>query len=135
MLCDKCQQREATCYVFSFTFPAGEAPATSNLCSECFEASSPASHTQKVVAALRACCCYCGGEPVNTGPDLSAALSGKHKTAGLCGPCSHEFYRLVALKLPGLQSGWIDQEQNTITVVYAEIHEHMKKWVAERGAH
>lgn len=135
MLCDKCQQREATCHVINFTAPDGDAPGMSNLCSECFESSSPVSFTQEVATALQGACCYCGGKPVNVGPDLSAALSGKHIMAALCGPCSSEFYRVLALKLPGLKAGWLGQDQNAIAGVHAEMHEHMKKWVAERGLH
>ena len=72
---------------------------------------------------MQTACCYCGGGSVNTATDLSTELSGKHKMVGLCERCSHEFYRLMDLNLPGRRAGWLSGEHNANTVIYAEIHE------------
>ena len=133
MLCEKCQQREATCHM---TFASGnidEVPTTADLCGECFEASSPLA--REALAELRAGCCYCGGEPYCSCIDLSVALHRGPKTRVLCNPCSKEFYRVMRLKVPGMGRGIITPEQAAnLPTIFAELHEHMKKWVSERGA-
>src|SRR5208282_6590816 len=134
MLCEKCQQREATCHVTSITCRDGDAPTTTddtptttNLCSECFEASSPQAHEME--AAWRAGCCYCGGEPVSSSVDLSAAASGEHKYSALCGPCKREYSRLFELKFPGMATFSMTPEQMAnlqsanIPALFEEMHE------------
>jgi protein-arginine kinase activator protein McsA len=129
MLCAKCQQREATCHVNSFTFPAGEM-TKSDLCEQCFEESTP--YGAEVTAAFRSGCHYCGGEPVCSAPDLGAGDAGQ-KTVALCGSCNEELYRLVNLRFPGLMDGSITKEQIADpAAIFTEIHEHMKKWASDR---
>src|ERR1035441_396014 len=99
MLCDKCQQREATCHITNATSIAGDVPTTSDLCSECFETSSPIA--REVATAWQAGCCYCGGEPYCGCPDLSVVLSGVHRRRAICRQCWQEFNRVMLLKLPG----------------------------------
>jgi hypothetical protein len=140
MLCDKCQQREATHHVHHFTSHCDEtgrattadgSPAMSNLCNECFGDSSPSA--REIKAAWAAGCFYCGGEPIMTAPDLSAAPRNEQKTTVLCEPCSGEFFRCAGIKFPGMADGSITPRQaaNSMAVL-SEIHEHMKKWVSER---
>jgi protein-arginine kinase activator protein McsA len=132
MLCEKCQEKEATVFNTHCTNVVGEVPKTSNLCSECWEASSPTA--REIAAAWRAGCIYCGGEPFASAPDLSAGVSGTPKTCVLCRPCNQEFYEFINLKLPGLATGSFTPEQTAnIHSIFAEVHEHMKKWASKRG--
>jgi len=133
MLCDKCQQREATRHITNVTSTAGDVPTTRDLCSECFETFSPI--TRDLAAELRAGCCYCGGEPYCACPDLAAALSGAHRTRAICSRCWQEFSRVMSVKLPGMGRGSIAPEQAAnLPAIFTEVHEHMKKWVLDRGS-
>ena len=133
MLCEKCQRREATCHVTNVTSRADDVPTTSNLCGECFEAFSP--DAREFAAGLKAGCCYCGGEPYCACPDLAAALSGAHRTRAICRLCWQEFSRVMSLKLPGMERGSIaPEEAANLPAIFTELHEHMKKWVLDRGS-
>ena len=133
MLCDKCQQREATRYITNVTSIAGDVPTTSDLCGECFETFSPT--TRDLAAELRAGCCYCGGEPFCACPDLSVVLSGVHRTRAICKDCWQEFNRVMSVKLPGMRRGSVaPEEAANLPATFTELHEHIKKWVSERGS-
>jgi len=133
MLCEKCQQRDATCHITVATSNSDEEPTTADLCSECFAASNPIG--REVAAELRAGCCYCGGESYCACPDLPVALQGGHKTRAICNLCWQEFNRVMQMKVPGMRSGSITPEQAAnLPTIFAELHEHMKKWVSERGS-
>ena len=133
MLCEKCQQREATYHVTNVTSGSDDAPTTSDLCRECFEASSPAA--RELAIELQAGCCYCGGEPFCACPDLPAALSSGHRTRAICRLCWQEFSRVMSLKLPGMARGSITPEQAaSLPAIFTELHEHMKKWISDRGS-
>ncbi len=140
MLCENCHQCEATHHEINITVICGESgtsetagdPTQSNLCDECFEDSSP--DARELTSAWKAGCAYCGGESICTTPDLSAALRDEHKTAVLCERCSREFSRCLNLKLPGMADGSITPAQmGNLKTIFAEIHDHIKKWVSERG--
>jgi len=133
MLCEKCQQREATCHITNVTSGSDEAPTTSDLCSECFEASSPAA--RDLAAEIQAGCCYCGGESFCACPDLAAALAGGHRTRAICKLCWQEFDRVMSSKIPSLGRGSITpKEAANLPAIFSEVHEHMKKWVSDRGS-
>lgn len=41
----------------------------------------------------------------------------------------------MQMKVPGMRSGSITPEQAAnLPTIFAELHEHMKKWVSERGS-
>jgi hypothetical protein len=140
MLCENCRQREATHHETNITVICGESSISetagnltkSDLCDVCFEASGP--DARELMAAWKAGCAYCGGEPICTTPDLSAAGGDEHKTAVVCEACNRELSRCINLKLPGLAGRSITPEQTAnLKAIFSEIHEHMKKWVSERG--
>jgi protein-arginine kinase activator protein McsA len=140
MLCEKCQQREATHHEFNVTVNCDErgvVPSASDthteghLCDECYETSSP--FAREVTAAWEAGCVYCGGEPIMTAPNLSSALLEEDKIVVLCERCGQEFFRCMNVKFPGLAEGSITPEQIAhLKATFSEIHEQMKKWVSER---
>jgi len=143
MLCENCHQREATHHEYSFNFTADgsehgsaqltDAPTESNLCDECFENCSP--DARELTAAWKAGCTYCGGEPIMTTSDLSGVPRHEPKTTVLCERCSREFSRCLKLKFPGMADGSITPEQMaSLKAIFSDIHDHMKKWVSERGA-
>src|ERR1700722_552140 len=125
MLCDKCQQREATNHVFNFSNTAGDVPTTNNLCNECSEPSSP--RDREMASAWQTGCSYCGGQPFSS--------HGGQKFTVLCRRCSQEYYRFIKHRLPRLGEGDLTREQiANLSVVLSEVHVHMKRWVLERGA-
>ena len=103
MLCERCQKREATCHT---TTICDDASKSTDLCSECFEASAPLEAREAAAATREAHCKYCGGQPCAGGTDLFAMIAGEQQMSFMCMPCSMEFHRFMqeqAQRLP--QSG------------------------------
>jgi protein-arginine kinase activator protein McsA len=136
MLCDICHEREATIHVNHIM---GEVVTPSNFCSQCYEASKPA-EAHDLTAALHDGCRYCGGEPFSGGYDPLALMSGTHRISFMCKPCAEEHIRYLREKWPGFGDVAMTREQmaqvhaSDIPVVFREVDEHMKKWVADRGS-
>lgn len=139
MLCDLCQEREATVHTMRCTNIAGDVPKQQHLCDECFDASNP-TQARELTRAFQAGCRYCGGEPYGGGGDPLAMLSGTHKMSFMCKPCTEEYFRFLRLRMPGFGSYTITKEQVAkiktydIPAIFTEAEEHMKKWVVDRGS-
>ncbi len=130
MRCEICHEREATIHD---TKVEGDVITSSNICPECFEATEP-KRSQELFSIFQAGCHYCGGEPDCTAPDLSADLRGEQRLWALCKRCRREFYRFCNQKLPGFGQAKMAPEQIAqVPALLAELDEHMKKWVSERG--
>jgi hypothetical protein len=58
----------------------------------------------------------------------------------MCKPCAEEYFSFLRQRMPGFGSETVTKEQIDKIVkcdraaIFAEAEEHMKKWVAERGA-
>lgn len=130
MLCNSCQQRQATCHITEIVDGVEQAR---DLCSECWEASSPIAE-ELVEAQRNARCEYCGGQPCAGGTDFLAILTGVQKQKWMCMPCSTEHDRFVQERMQHADSGWSQQRQ---IAWFRELDEkadkHMKLWVAEKG--
>jgi protein-arginine kinase activator protein McsA len=94
MLCDKCQEREAT--IFTTCVISGSPIEKINLCAECF-ANSEQTLADEIAAAFQGGCCYCGDKPQCGIPDLDS-----QKMRMACNRCSDEYYSFLRLKIPGL---------------------------------
>ncbi len=131
---------ETTC-----TNIAGDLLKKRDLCSECFEAAKP-TEARPWAAASQASCRYCGGKPVVSGSGSSAGLSAIHsmKMTFQCGLCAEEAFRFLDQKWPGFgecaRTATVTEELIATlqkcdrSAVYAELEEHMKKWVSERDS-
>jgi protein-arginine kinase activator protein McsA len=134
MLCDICQEREATIHT---THIVDDVLRHGNLCDKCFEASKPA-EARDLATALQAGCRYCGGEPYGGGDHPIARLSGVRKVSFMCKPCTEEYYRFLRQKWPGFGETTITSEQiakihtSDISSILIETEDHMKKWVSEK---
>jgi protein-arginine kinase activator protein McsA len=131
MLCESCHKNEATCHIC--TIVDGISQST-DLCIECYEASSPGA--RDLAAAQRdARCEYCGGQPCSGGTDIFAMVSGVQKLKFMCMPCSLEHNRYVQQQLHPDASGLSQHEQLAmLRKLDREADAHMKQWVSERGS-
>lgn len=134
MLCDICQEREATIHN---TQIVGAVLKRSDLCDKCFEFSKP-NENQGLAAALQTGCRYCGGEPYSGGDDPIAMLSGVRKVSFTCKSCADEYSRFLRQKWPGFGEPTITTEQiakirtSDSSPILIEADEHMEKWVADK---
>ena len=124
---------------------AGDVLKKRDLCAECFEAATP-TEARPWAAVSQASCRYCGGKPVVSGSGSSASLSAIHslKMTFQCGPCAEEAFRFLDQKWPGFgecaRTATVTEELIATlqkcdrSAVYAELEEHMKKWVSERDS-
>lgn len=138
MLCEICQQREATVHQ---TQIAGDVQKSRNLCEECFQATEPA-QASDMSAALKAGCRYCGGEPCAGGGSPLPGPTGAHGISFMCKPCSEEYYRSLEQKIPGFvecaRTASVTDDLIAkmracdFPAILTEIEVHMKKWAEER---
>jgi protein-arginine kinase activator protein McsA len=134
MLCDICQEREATNHA---TQIVGDVLTHSNLCNKCFEDSKP-TEARDLATALQAGCRYCGGEPYSGGYDPIALLSGIYKISFMCKLCTEERSRFLRQKHPGFGEATVTKEQiakilaSRSSPISIKAEEHMKKWVSEK---
>lgn len=139
MLCEKCQEREATVHM---TRIINGVMTNSNLCTECTEA-SPAAHDREAAAWMRELateaktknCKYCGDQPCVPSPDFTAIIAGEQRHTFLCVPCSKELQRLIQQELPNIDQS--TSQQKDISAMFQKLQEvadkHMKQWVSQRG--
>jgi DNA-directed RNA polymerase subunit RPC12/RpoP len=108
----------------------------SDLCNECFEASSPAA--KELSSAARAARCqYCGGQPCAGGTDFMAMGTGIQRMKYMCMPCSMEYHRFVQRESRQLlaqgASNLSQMEQiAALQKVQEAAESHMKKWISNR---
>ena len=95
MLCEICQQREATVHE---TQIAGDVLKSRNLCEPCYQATEPAQATN-LGEALKSGCRYCGGEPYSGGGSSLPGRAGE--ISFMCKPCTEEYCRFLDSKIPG----------------------------------
>ena len=141
MLCDLCRKREATVHETVCTNLASDIPKRRDLCAECFEAAK-SSEANPLMAMSQASCRYCGGKPVVSGSWSPATGSGIHDMNFQCGRCAQEVSKFFDQKWPGFlecaRTATVTPEliatirKSDTAVVYAELEEHMRKWVSER---
>jgi protein-arginine kinase activator protein McsA len=131
MICEKCQQNEATCHICTIE---GDIMKSIDLCSECHEASSP--EARELAAAQReARCEYCGGQPCSGGTDIFAMMTGVQKLKFMCMPCSMEHNQYVQQQLQRDATGLSQQDQLTLLRrLDKETDKHMKQWASERDS-
>lgn len=138
MLCEKCQEREATVYTTTIIHGV---MTTGSLCTECSEA-SPAVHDRYVAGLLRdlaaeaktRICKYCNGQPCVPTMDLLAGLSGEQRHNFLCMPCAKELARWLRQEFPGTMQITSPQERLAAWQTLDERADgHMKRWVSQRG--
>jgi protein-arginine kinase activator protein McsA len=113
MLCEKCQQREATCHI---TNVQGDSMAKSDLCEDCYRSSEVAESP-----IFESKCTYCGGEGI-----FGTSISGPGREQAaltLCERCVDEYFSTMKEKM----SPELPEEK-----LLAEVDEHMKKWVKGR---
>jgi len=131
MLCENCHKNEATCHVCTV---AGDVSQSRDLCSECYETSSP--EVREFSAAQRdARCEYCGGQPCAGGIDFLSMATGVQKLKFMCMPCSMEHNRYVQQQLQ--QDAWTisQQEQlDSLRQLDRQADEYMRQWVSDRGS-
>lgn len=136
MLCEICQEREATIHT---THIVDDVPKPSNFCDKCFEAFKP-NQARGLAGALQAGCRYCGGVPAGGGPDPIARIRGIRKVSFMCKACATELSRFLSQKVPGWREETITPEQaakiHTLDVpaILFEADEHMKKWIADKNS-
>lgn len=132
MLCDICQEREATIHN---THIVGEVLRHSNLCNKCFEDSKP-TEARDFATALHAGCRFCGGEPYTGSSHSPDGLSNIRNLSFMCKRCAEEYFRFLRLKIPGFTSDTLTKEQAAklatydTAAIFTEAEEHMKKWLA-----
>jgi protein-arginine kinase activator protein McsA len=138
MLCEICQEREATVHN---TEIAGDVLKTRDLCDQCFQATEP-EQASGLGAALKAGCRYCGGEPYAGGGAPLPDPTGAREISFMCRPCWEEYYRFFDHKIPGFvecaRTATVTDDLIAkmracdMSAVFAEIEVHMKTWVAQR---
>jgi protein-arginine kinase activator protein McsA len=134
MLCDMCQEREATIHS---THIVGGVQRQRNLCNYCFEASKPAEACD-LATALQAGCRYCGGEPHGGGGDPISGFRGARKMSFMCKACAEEYYGFLRQTWPGFGEASISDEQiaeihaSDKLAIFMDAEEHMKKWAANK---
>jgi len=139
MLCEICQQREATVHQ---TQIAGDVQKSRNLCEQCFKVTEPA-QASDLGAALKAGCRYCGGEPYAGGGSPLHGPTSAHGISFMCKPCTEEYYQVLDQKIPGFvecaRTATVTDDLIArmracdMSAILTEIEVHMKKWVAQRG--
>jgi protein-arginine kinase activator protein McsA len=138
MLCEICQQRDATVHQ---TQIAGDVQKSRNLCEQCFQTTEPA-QASDLGAALKAGCRYCGGEPYAGGGSALPGQASVCAVSFMCKPCTEEYYRFLDSKIPGfVECGRMATVTDDLiarmracdmSTIFADIEVHMKKWAAER---
>jgi hypothetical protein len=105
-----------------------------DVCSECFEASSP--DAREFASAQRdARCEYCGGQPCAGGTDFFDMVMGVQKLKFMCIPCFTEHNRYLQEHLQQDASGLSREEQLALLrKLTEEADKHMKQWVSETGS-
>ena len=147
MLCQNCQQREATVHITSIVDDVAE---SRDLCKDCCETEVP-EWKESVTEALAARCRYCGGQPCASGTDFFARV-GLEETKFMCRPCWEEFNRYSTQEFERrfrpeverldrefeLFPDGVSPSQQEQMAALAELREaadkHMKQWVAQRGS-
>ena len=128
MLCEKCQEREATCHITTID---GGISKSRDLCSECCEAGSP--EAREFAAAQReARCEYCGGQTCAGGTDFLALVTGVQKMKFMCMPCSMEHNRYIRQRIPDASELSQQEQFAALRTLSDEADKHMKRWVSER---
>lgn len=130
VLCEKCQENEATVHL---TMVGDRLSQSKDLCEECYEATSP--QFRALSAAQKdARCEYCGAQPCIYGSDILALATGVQKLKFMCTPCSIEYNRYIQDSLLGSPPGLSQREQvELIRKLDQETALHMKRWVSQRG--
>jgi len=130
MLCENCHKNEATCHVCTVV---GDVSQSRDLCSECYEASSPEAR-EFSAAQHDARCEYCGGQPCGGGTDFLAMATGVQKLKFMCMPCSMEHNRFVQEQLRDDALELSQPEQLAmLRKIDRHADEHMRQWISERG--
>jgi protein-arginine kinase activator protein McsA len=131
MLCERCHKAEATSHVCTIVDGISR---SSDLCSECYEASSP--EARDFAAAQRESRCeYCGGQPCAGGTDTFALMMGIQKLKFMCMPCFMEHNRYTQQQLRPDASGLSQEEQLAlIQKINRDADIYMKQWVLDRGS-
>jgi protein-arginine kinase activator protein McsA len=131
MLCESCHKAEATCHVSTIVDGISR---SNDLCSECYEVSSP--EAKKFATAQReARCEYCVGQPCAGGTDTFALMMGIQKLKFMCMPCFMEHNRYIQRKLRSDASGLSQEEQLAlIQKINGDADIYMKQWVLDKGS-
>jgi protein-arginine kinase activator protein McsA len=129
MLCESCQKNKATYHICMIVDGVSQ---SRDLCSECYEASSP--EARDLAAAQReARCEYCGGQPCAGGTDIFAMMTGEQKLKFMCMPCSMEHNRYIQQQLQRDVSGLSQHEELALLrIVNDQADKHMKQWVSDK---
>ena len=135
MICENCQRNEATIHVCAIVDDISQ---SSDLCVECYEASSPEAR-ESLAAQRNALCEYCGGQPCAGGTNFLALVTGVQKLKFMCMPCSMEHSRYVQQQLQQqLQQeiSILSQHEQLILLrkLDEEADKHMRQWVSRRDA-
>ena len=130
MLCESCQNNEATCHIITID---GDISKSRDLCSECHEAGSPEARDFSA-AQRKAHCEYCGGQSCAGGTDFFAMVTGVQKF--MCMPCSMEHNRYIQQQMKRDVSGLSQHERLALLqMLNDEAHKHMMNWVSESGSY
>jgi protein-arginine kinase activator protein McsA len=130
MLCQKCQQREATCHT---TAVSGDVAQRSDLCEACFNESASSEIREMTKATRDAHCQYCGGSPCCGGTDTLAMILGIHQMNFMCMSCAMEHNRFIRAQSEHCSQDSSQEEQMaTIKNIMDTVDAHMKQWVSER---
>ena len=131
MLCDNCQQREATHCVNTVV---DGVVTTKDLCAQCHAASSTEAR-DFIGQAENARCEYCGDGPCGGGTDFLALGTGVSKLKFMCMPCTLEHDRYVSGLLPQWLKDAADQsppqQAAQLRQIIEKADQHMKQWLAK----
>jgi protein-arginine kinase activator protein McsA len=130
MLCQQCQQREATNHITSIRDDVQE---FRDLCNECLESSD--TPVRDIAASMRdARCTFCGA-PAKVGSMDSLSLCvGEQRTTHFCFRCSEEHHRFTIAALEQVLDGLSQEQQlDVLRRLRQDAERHMRDWLSRRS--
>ena len=130
MLCEQCQEREATNHITSFI---GDVKHTRGVCNECLESSG--TPEAECAASMRAARCDFCGAPANLGgTDHLALCVGEQRFSHQCFSCSEEFNRYTGAAMERMPGGLSQEQQlDAIRQLRQDADRHMRDWLSRRA--
>lgn len=133
MLCEGCQEREATGHS---TLVIDGVARSFALCDECMVPSAGPEAAEFFAAMKTARCIYCGGVACSGGMDAPEITpGGKPQMKYWCRQCMNEGSRYWQQLMHRLPQDLPREEQLAVGLTLLdELDRHMREWVAKRGS-